>query len=59
VTDEDPLLHVARKQRVHEFYPPLDALDGAARVCDPFFSGLRSGAHPFGKFFKDYRPTDW
>jgi len=34
-------------------------LDGAARVCDPFFSGLNSGHHPFGKFFKDYRPTDW
>jgi NAD(P)-dependent dehydrogenase (short-subunit alcohol dehydrogenase family) len=59
VTDEDPLPHVARKQRVHQFHPPLDVVDGAARVCDPFFSGLLSGVHPWGKFFKDYRPTDW
>jgi NAD(P)-dependent dehydrogenase (short-subunit alcohol dehydrogenase family) len=59
VTDEDPLVHVARKQRVHEFHPPLDVVDGAARVCDPFFSGLLAGDHPWGVFFKDYRPCNW
>jgi NAD(P)-dependent dehydrogenase (short-subunit alcohol dehydrogenase family) len=59
ITDEDPLHHVARKQVVHEFHPPLDALDGAARVCDPIFTGFRTGRHPWGLFFKDYRPTAW
>jgi NAD(P)-dependent dehydrogenase (short-subunit alcohol dehydrogenase family) len=59
VTDEDPMHHVERKQRDHDFYPPLDVVDGAARVCDPFFSGLSSGVHVFGKFFKDYTPTGW
>ena len=59
VTDEDPLHHVERKQKEHDFFPPLDVVDGAARVCDPFFSGLLTGVHPWGKFFKDYKPTDW
>ncbi len=59
VTDEDPLIHVSRKQRVHEFFPPLDSVDGAARVLDPLFSGLKTGGHVFGRFFKDYRETEW
>jgi NAD(P)-dependent dehydrogenase (short-subunit alcohol dehydrogenase family) len=59
VTDEDPLHHVTRKERVHGFHPPLDIVDGAARILDPIFSGMASGQHPWGLFFKDYRPVDW
>jgi NAD(P)-dependent dehydrogenase (short-subunit alcohol dehydrogenase family) len=59
VTDEDPLHHVVRKQDVHDFHPPLDVVDGAARVCDPIFSHLRTGQPMWGLFLKDYRPTDW
>jgi NAD(P)-dependent dehydrogenase (short-subunit alcohol dehydrogenase family) len=59
VTDEDPLHHAARKQRVHDFHAPLDSIDGAARVLDPLFVGLSSGEHPWGLFLKDYRPTSW
>jgi NAD(P)-dependent dehydrogenase (short-subunit alcohol dehydrogenase family) len=59
VTDEDPLQHVSRKQAVHDFHPPLDAIDGAARVLDPIFTGFATGVHPFGLFFKDYRAVDW
>jgi NAD(P)-dependent dehydrogenase (short-subunit alcohol dehydrogenase family) len=59
ITDEDPLHHVDRKQRVHGFHPPLDVVDGAARVLDPLFSGLLTGRHPWGKFFKDYREVPW
>jgi NAD(P)-dependent dehydrogenase (short-subunit alcohol dehydrogenase family) len=59
ITDEDPLVHVERKQQVHDFHPPLDAVDGAARVLDPLFTGLRTGRHPFGVFFKDYQPVEW
>jgi NAD(P)-dependent dehydrogenase (short-subunit alcohol dehydrogenase family) len=59
ITDEDPLHHVARKQVVHDFHPPLDAIDGAARVLDPIFVGYASGDHPWGLFLKDYKPVAW
>ena len=59
VTDEDPAALSARKQVEHDFQPPLDIVDGAARVCDPFFSGLLTGKHAWGNFLKDYRPTEW
>lgn len=59
VTDEDPA-HLAKlKQELHDFQPPLDIVDGAARVCDPFFYGINSGHHWYGKFLKDYYPIDW
>ncbi len=59
VSDEDPALHAARKKDELDFQPPLDIVDGAARVCDPVFSGLLSGQHSWGIFFKDYKPTPW
>ncbi len=59
VTDEDPLQHVSRKQAVHDFHPPLDAIDGAARVLDPIFTGFATGQHVFGQFWKDYQSIDW
>lgn len=59
VTDEDPMHHVERKQDVHDFHPPLDTIDGAARVLDPVFSGITTGEHPWGRFWKDYRVVDW
>ncbi len=59
VTDEDPLELSQMKQEVHDFQPPLDIVDGAARVCDPFFDGILTGKHWSGKFLKDYFPIDW
>ncbi|MBF0483135.1 MAG: SDR family oxidoreductase [Candidatus Omnitrophica bacterium] len=59
VTDEDPAMLSARKQEEHDFQPPLDIVDGAARVCDPFFHGILTGSHWCGKFLKDYYPIDW
>ena len=59
VTDEDPAHISVRKEQMHDFQPPLDIVDGAARVCDPFFSGLLTGVHVWGKFLKDYRATTW
>jgi NAD(P)-dependent dehydrogenase (short-subunit alcohol dehydrogenase family) len=59
VTDEDPAVHAERKKDELDFQPPLDIVDGAARVCDPFFSGLLTGDHLYGKFLKDYKPSNW
>jgi NAD(P)-dependent dehydrogenase (short-subunit alcohol dehydrogenase family) len=59
VTDEDPKDISVRKYQEHDFQPPLDIVDGAARVCDPFFSGLITGHHMWGKFLKDYKPYSW
>jgi len=59
VTDEDPAALSEFKQQVHDFQPPLDIVDGAARVCDPFFDGILTGKHWCGRFLKDYFPIDW
>ena len=58
VTDEDPAVHAARKAE-QGFAPPLDIIDGAARIVDPIFSGINSGTHAWGQFLKDYKPAPW
>ncbi len=58
VTDEDPADHAARKAELG-FAPPLDIIDGAARIVDPIFSGHLTGTHLWGQFLKDYKPTPW
>ncbi|SCF26974.1 short chain dehydrogenase [Micromonospora echinospora] len=57
VTDERP--HPDKTaQRELGFRPPLDVVDGAARVYDPIVRGVR-GTPVSGQFLKDYRSVPW
>lgn len=63
VTDENPY-PIYKRNKELGFRPPLDAIDGAARICDPFlfyFENKDSGQKEpdYGKFLKDFHPINW
>jgi NAD(P)-dependent dehydrogenase (short-subunit alcohol dehydrogenase family) len=55
VSDQSAIL---RRDPEASFRPPLDGIDGAARILDPIARGLR-GDRVFGLFLKDYESTAW
>jgi hypothetical protein len=44
----------------HGFFPPLDIIDGMARIYHPVAMGIKQDDEPiFGKFLKDFVPCPW
>lgn len=44
---------------LHDFTPPLDCIDGAMRVLDPIYQGVRDHKYIYGKFLKNYEESFW
>lgn len=60
VTDENPTPKRARVQKEEGFFPPLDIVDGTARIYHPIALGIEAGSDPlYGLFLKDYTPCPW
>lgn len=59
ITDENPN-HIKEKNERIGLRPPLDCIDGAARVCAPIFDGINDEKSlSYGHFFKDYHIINW
>jgi NAD(P)-dependent dehydrogenase (short-subunit alcohol dehydrogenase family) len=60
VTDENPTPKRERGQQERAFFPPLDIIDGMARIYHPVAFGIEKPDQPFaGVFLKDYAPCPW
>lgn len=68
INDENPLEKASKIAKTNLFQTPIDEIDAAARILDPIFVGVNadeestngeSGAKEYGKFYKDYKETEW
>ncbi|KAL3782721.1 hypothetical protein ACHAWO_008302 [Cyclotella atomus] len=65
INDENPLEKASKTAKINLFQTPIDEIDAAARILDPIFVGVNSrtngeqGLKEFGKFYKDYKETEW
>ncbi|MEL7006821.1 MAG: SDR family oxidoreductase, partial [Bacteroidota bacterium] len=48
-----------KKQFEKGYIPPLDPVDGAARIMVPIVEGLAGEKLPVGKLLKNYKIVDW
>ena len=66
---QNPLEKATKIAKTNLFQTPIDEVDAAARILDPVFVGINADATPgcdpekiskdYGKFFKDYKETEW
>lgn len=67
INDENPLEKASNIAKTNLFQTPIDEIDAAARILDPIFVGVNSDREltngrcikEFGKFYKDYKETEW
>ena len=67
INDENPLDKASKIAKTNHFQTPIDEVDAAARILDPVFVGINLDAtsgrdkivKDYGKFFKDYKETEW
>ncbi|WP_304608937.1 SDR family NAD(P)-dependent oxidoreductase [Planktothrix sp. FACHB-1365] len=60
ITNENPYPQKQDDQQKRGFYPPLDNIDGMARIYDPIVQGIQNPSEPlFGHFLKNYVPSPW
>ena len=65
INDENPLERASKTAATNNFQTPIDEIDAAARILDPIFVGVeidlkkKTVQKEYGKFFKDYRESDW
>jgi NAD(P)-dependent dehydrogenase (short-subunit alcohol dehydrogenase family) len=60
ITDENPTPKRTRIQDERGFFPPLDIIDGMARIYHPVATGILEEAEPvYGQFLKDYATCPW
>jgi NAD(P)-dependent dehydrogenase (short-subunit alcohol dehydrogenase family) len=57
ITQENPA-PIEQRLAAAGFRPPLDVVDGAARIYDPVVRGVE-GRPIWGAFLKDYQPASW
>ena len=69
INDENPLERASKTAKTNHFQTPIDEIDAAARILDPIFSvvgdrqksngGKKMLHQMYGKFFKDYKESEW
>ena len=60
VTDENPTPKRLKIQEDRGFFPPLDIVDGMARIYHPIAHGITRKEEPLsGLFLKDFAPCPW
>jgi len=59
INDENPLEKAKEIAEKQNFQTPIDEVDAAARILDPIMIAVNKRIYMYGKFLKDYKPTEW